>query len=209
MSAFKKYTIKGKFTDRVYGGIPADPEKVEAFLTVKGMLPDDIESADRMIRKSQELNTFEGRERNVTNIFPNDENGLYLNDYQLIGAIKDALYVQKSITNFRVKIQRGVRVNPRKIYLYKNNEYVKKADGIEQNVTHAEYMGRPVSSLTKTAYIEQPEFKFSYLVAKERGKPIIDNEVMRGILDHIEVTGIGARRSLGNGRSVLEIVSDE
>lgn len=203
---FEKYKVRGKFVDKVLGGLPANPELVETFLTLKGVEATDLESAQKIIETAQGLTTYSIAERNTTNIFGKDAKGLFLGSYQILGALKEAMSMQKSITNWRSKLQRGVRVVPSQIYLTRDEKPIEKADGVIQHVVHTTNMGQPTSSLRKSEYVDGPDFEFEVLVARERGTPIMSKDVLKDLLAQIEVTGIGASRGMGFGTSKLNLV---
>ncbi|OPX65636.1 MAG: hypothetical protein A4E30_00307 [Methanomassiliicoccales archaeon PtaB.Bin215] len=201
--AFVKYKIKAKFVDRLMGGLPGNPELVDVFLAQKKLLPGEKESAERMLNISQNMATVEGVEEIMSNIFARDEIGLYLNAYQLSAALKEAAYVQKSV--WPTAMKRGVRVLPSKLYLKRDGAYIEKPDGEEQFVSHLEEVrtGRPYSAIKKVEFLNQPEFEAEIWVANVTGKgapkPLINEETMRLLLDHVQMAGIGAMRSMGFG----------
>ena len=197
---FEKYKIGGDFIDRVIGGLPANPELVETFLTVKGVDAQTLNSAQKMMETAQSLSSFEGADRNSSNIFPKDEKGLFLNAYQIRANLKDAMTIQKSITSWRQKFQLGIRAMPNRIYLMRNGEHLTKADGVMQSVVHTEYMGKPMASLNKSEYIDRPSFECEIWVGKERGKPVLNEDKMYELLQHAGVIGLGAKRTMGYGQ---------
>lgn len=205
MSVWTEYEIEGKFVDEVRGGLPADPKLVEVFLAGKGLDAENMEDAQRILDVAQKRMTMGGVEESMMNIFPQDDEGLFLRGYQIHGALKEAMSIQKSITSWRQKLARGVRVIPDRIYLTRNGEKVNEVDGVDTSVVHSEHMGRPVSSLRKVELLRKVEFSCKILVANEKGKPIISEDKLRNLLEHIEYSGIGAQRSMGYGRCELQL----
>lgn len=206
---FIKYKIKGTFTDKVCGGLPADPNMIETHLALKGITPDTIEAADMLIRTTQRLSTYEGIVDKSTNLLGKDDVGVFLNGYQFMAGLRESMSVQKSITSWRSKMQRGVRVMPQKVYLMRDGIPLKQADGTIQTVVHAEDIrGKPQTSLKRTEYVEKADFEFEVWVAKEKGTPILSTKVLRNLLSHCEVTGFGALHTMGYGQCELSIVSE-
>jgi len=199
------YSIRVRFRDRVMGGIPADPEILEGHLARKGLSPVEQETANKMLEKTAEMTTVEGATSVSTNIFYIDDRGIFLNDYQVIGCLKEAMQTQKLITSWRSKIQNGVRVRPSKIYLMRNGSPIQEWDGFEQTPVHTEYMGRPMTSIKRMAYIENPVFDADIWVVKDNSKkgegtPIISETNMRMLLQQMEEIGLGAMRRMGYGK---------
>lgn len=208
---FEVYRFRGKFRTSVIGGIPADPEILEGHMLRKGKTAQEIETALAMLEKTVELNTVEGATAVSTNVFYGDEKGIFINDYQIIGMLKEVMQIQKSITSWRNKIQNGVRVSPQNIYLMREGDYIETWDGFSQSVVHSEYMGRPQSSVKKMAYINNAEFECEVWVGRDfskagGGKPIINAEIMRKLLKHAQEIGLGAMRRMGNGKFDAEWV---
>jgi len=204
---WKKYHVRGRFEERVYGGLPGNKQMVERFLTIKGVNAESFEAAQKMIETSQKLSTYEGAEESVTGIFGKDAVGVFLSDYQINAAIRKAMQMMQPITNWRQKAAYGIRVMPKRIYLKRNGESIRHEDGFEQGVVHTEYMGKPVSSLKKTGYVESPDFEFTIYVTiskKDKG-PLLDETTVKRILEQIELQGIGAMHSMGKGQCTLEL----
>jgi len=206
-----KYKVKGIFVDKVYGGIPADPEVIEGFLaSKKNLSKEEKEAAKSIIEKTQDLQTVAGQIDKVSNIFNTDETGVFLNNYQIMGALKESMSIQKSVTSWRAKMQRGVRVMPPFIYLYRDGKILKDLDGFEQKVVHSEdKFGAPVTSLKRVAFIVKPSFEFEVWVGNDKEGPIMSAKVLKSLLEHIEVTGIGAMHSMGMGQCKLTLVEPE
>jgi len=194
------YQIKGKFREYVYGGVPADPNILEGHLARKGLTMTDMETAKEMHEKTLELETVEGQLSATTNVFYADDEGVYLCDYQFIGALKEAAARTGYLTAWRSKIQNGVRVHPARIHLTRDGETIKQFDGYEQSVVHTEIRGIPVTSIKRMAYIDQPEFEFEIWVVKNGGKPLIDELAMTKLIAVSRELGIGAMRRMGKGK---------
>lgn len=209
MEVWTKYKVKGKFLDKVFGGIPSDPEVVEGFIsTKKGLSKEEKESAKDIIKKSQELNTVCGAISKMSNIFNVDETGIYLNNYQFMAALKEAMSIQKSITSWRSKMQRGVRVMPVRVYLIRDGKHITNPDGFEQRVVHSEVMGSPVTSLKRIAFINEPEFEFEVWSANDKESAVLSHKALSNLLEQIEVTGIGSMHSMGMGMCELKLAEE-
>jgi hypothetical protein len=114
--------------------------------------------------------------------------------------------MMQPITNWRRKAAYGIRVLPSRIYLMRNGSPVTKEDGFEQRVIHTEYMGKPMSSLKKTGYAVSPDFEFDICVTNSKKGPLLDEQTIRNILEQMEIQGIGAMHSMGEGMCALELV---
>lgn len=195
------YKVKGEFRDKVLGGIAADEKLLESSLIRKGLEPIEIETQKRLLEKTMEIETVEGATKQSTSLFFIDENGVMLRNYQLMGALKEAMGVQKAITMWRYKMQNGVRVAPQNIYLTdaKGNP-IYKFDGFLQTPIHVDNKGIPQTSIKNVAYVTKPHFEFEVWIAKERGKAIIDRNTLEGLLAQSQELGIGAMRRMGYGQ---------
>jgi len=203
---WRKYKIHGKFLNEVLGGLPKNENLTKTFLaTKKGLTAETLNVAEEMIRESQELATVEKQMEKSTNIFPRDENGLYLNGYQMMGALKEAMSIQRSITMWRSKIQNGVRVLPDRIYLTKNGTPITSNGDFIESVVHADTPQGPISGLCQTEILQgSPEFECELWVGKQRGVPIISDKILKNLLEHIEITGVGAKRRMCYGMLKLD-----
>ncbi|MDD3494198.1 MAG: hypothetical protein PHI12_11075 [Dehalococcoidales bacterium] len=213
MEVWKKYGIEVQFLDEVRGGLPMSEDLVEKFFLEKGLSPQERAKAEQALRESQEQSeipeAMEEMEK-VINIFAKDNIGLYLNGYQVRAALAEAMSIQKSITSWRQKLQRGVRVLPNRLYLRREGAVVKEADGMDSMVVHVPYMGRTISGLKLVEFVVRPSFTCDIYVAMTgRGKdrsPIIDRKTLRDLLDLVEISGIGAMRSMGYGMCKITIL---
>jgi len=200
------YNIRGRFREYVYGGVPADPQILEGHLARKGLVMTQMETAKEMHEKTMELETVEGQLQSTTNVFYADDIGVYLCDYQLIGAVKEATARTGYLPAWRSKIQNGLRVEPAKIYLKRDGQVIKSFDGYEQSVIHTEIRGSPITSIKRMAYIDRPEFEASIWVVKNGGRPLIDEITMTKVLAISQELGLGAMRRMGKGKWDAEYI---
>ena len=102
-----------------------------------------------------------------------------------------------------------MRVLPARIYLQRDGKNIKGADGVEQSVFHGEFKGNPMTSLKKSEYIEGASFACTVYFVNETVKknlqPIVSKEEFEALLGVIQLTGIGARRALGNGMATITL----
>jgi len=202
------YKIVGKFRDQIMGGVPAKEDILTQHLARKGATRDQIQRQLAQLKETMSCDHRENEENRQidasTNIFFSDAHGVYIMNYQIQAALKEALSIQKSITSWRMKVQNGVRVNPDQIYLLRDGAPVKTWDDFVENPVHTTYMGSPMTCIRRTAFIRKPMFQATIRVAKSKEGPIIDEDTLAHLFRQINETGVGAMRHMGFGALDIE-----
>lgn len=102
----------------------------------------------------QELASLPEELERQTTVFPKDENGLFIWDYQVRGMFKELLKILcelgdiTTITKFGASrvVDNQIFIRERKIYFKRNGEYVKKADGVcERSLRAVTMQGERIS----------------------------------------------------------------
>lgn len=167
-------------------------------------LPDDVE-ADT-VPQVDESRGWTG--------FHENENGLFLYDYAVKGALKEAGNVLKDqigIKALRSKIDNYVFVFPRKVYILdeETNEAIKKPDGIFERPLRAQTMQGPRVSLVRSDQVNAGrKLRFEIRAIEDSPIPKLE-EVLRQCMEYWELKGLGQFRNGSFGRCTFEMLEQK
>lgn len=208
---FTRYRVAATFTHWVMGGIPQKPEIIESWLRQR-VLGGDDELRTMLLKTLDDLDyeipaeaTHEeileavkqvAQQRNG-NTFRRNDQGLFLNDYQVKAMLKEA-------TNILYAGERwGTTKKGPKSYL-SERVFVdelqiplgrKEPDGTHLQIGQVSGPKGPRSTLTYVDYCEQPSITFTVSSLHD----CIDREKWIELLVLSQRLGLGALRSLGYG----------
>lgn len=228
---FVHYEVMIRFRERMYGGVPKDPNIVHAWIAKNTGFDDDQTKAmvastlrERGVEVSDDM-TYEEMTAAVkdiadkkTNGFKSDQLSLYIESRQIIAAFKESTNIlwagerwgptRKGPKSF---VAERVYIPATKIRLLKPDgvTFYTAPDGVDTNVVHLNGPSGPVSAFTLTEYVDGAIIKFQ--IKALRGQLEVERFVK--LFLHIGENGIGAARSQGRGKndviSFEEIGEDE
>jgi hypothetical protein len=217
-SMWQRYAGRLQFRDRIYGGIPKNEHIFESWQRAKQNkvpayepTPEERErlglvSAAEMTERMQaedladvgELDEdFEAGET----VFRRDDTGLYLRDFMLKGALKEATqrlgYYQALKRNadgmgLRSHVQTGLYVIPRKLYLLRDDKPITEPDGSDEAQGRVPTPKGPKSILRKSEYVEHAVVEFQIKMLPFKGFGL--KELTR-VFELVGEIGCGAWRS--------------
>lgn len=133
--------------------------------------------------------------------FMQDEHGLYILNYMILGFLRDAgstLKESLKIKQLKSKLENFVFVTPRKIRFERNSEFLKKCDGVLERPLRAMTAQGPRVTLARSDSVNAGtvlKFQISLLEHKE-----IKVETIRSILEYGELKGLGQFRGGSYGQ---------
>ena len=196
----ERIDVKLNFLSPILGSLPADPALLTKFIASKAPSPWQATEEEDVAKDREEEYTSD---RGLT-VFATDEKGLFLYDYHIKGFLKEAGNVLKDtedikIKNLRSKIDNYVFIQPRRIYLCREEgSYIQEEDEIFERPLRAQTMKGPRVSLVASEKIDLPiicHFEIEILENKE-----VTWEVIQKLLDYGQYKGLGQWRNGGWGR---------
>ncbi len=222
---WNEHKLKITFNEWVVGGIPRNDELVGTWLSSRKA------SEARLTKLKEEgpVATLEELEKDVRDKvdmvteteavwtgFKKDDNGLYLQPYQIKAHLKDSARVLSAkgdkesgkpviqIQAFRSKMADRVYIGPPIIYLTRDGKYLEKPDGYWEHPVHVVTPRGPRSALKRNDYVEYAEMQ---LVIKVLGDGMITRSHLDMMLEYGSVHGMMAERGLGHGQYEWEWLS--
>jgi len=188
------YEVELKFRNRLYGGVPKNPDALRSFLESSG-LPKELEE-----EYEEEAGASEEVEKNHTG-FREDENGIFIRDFQIKALLKETASVLGITTSKRGSkaiLQHGLFVKPDRIYLLDEGGSPKKApDGNEVMVGKVRGPSGTRSVVTIADYVEKAIIRFQIWLLK--GGKFAEEDLYKCLLLGQE-DGLGSRRSFEAGK---------
>jgi len=178
--------VKIKLATEMLGTVTKDPDVYKTYIESKK--PEGV--------AEEEYLTVEKIEEKGWTGFHHDENGLFIYEYMIKGFLKAAGNVLKDIVKIkalRSKIDDYVFIAPRRIYL---GQY--QPDGFIERPLRAMTMQGPRVTLARSDYVcagKEIGFEIKLIPHKE-----INEEVIKTLLAHGELMGLGQFRNGGYGR---------
>jgi len=211
---FARYRARLSFRDKLLGGIPKDPNLIEAWLRAKAGIDDREELRRVMLQTVAEVGPTRPTDGQVDGIKPPEhlaaklttgfkvgEHGLYIEARQVKALLKECTNIlfggerwgptRKGPKSF---LAERVFVEPERLYVG-----VMQPSGLELVVGHHNGPTGPQSTLGYHEYVLQPDLEFSLLVLRD----VITPAQWVDLWMLAEQIGLGAVRSQGYGRFQL------
>jgi hypothetical protein len=215
---FTRYRVTITFVGKVMGGVPQKPELIESWLRQR-ILGGDEELRITLLKTLEDLEievpADASREEIIEaakkiaatrngNTFRRDDQGLFLADYQIKAAMKEATAIVFPGGQSKEANKWGVtRKAPRsflaeRVFIDEERIHLGRSepDGTHMQVGHVTGPQGPRSTLTYYDYCERPECSFTVSSLQDAIKP----EHWRDILLAAQRLGIGAMRSMSYGQ---------
>lgn len=201
-----RYSLKITLTEPLLASSPADPDVYKKF--IQGKIDAENE------KKGDEVETLPAGEQEKTgwSVFHEDENGLFMFDYQVRGFIKSAAEAvtgnkgTEGLVAYKSKIDKWLFVTPRRIY-YRAPEgaHITEKHGVLERPLRAMTMQGPRVSLKRSDLIKPG----SYIEATINVLPLGDSSFMKERLEdwfwYGQWQGLGEWRSGSYGRFQFEL----
>jgi hypothetical protein len=228
MGFFDDYAVKNglwtfydahiRFTNRVMGGTPNNPDIIKGWLAAKAGVTDEQELLHMTAETLQQLG-YEVtpdmpmdqikeamgliEERAHTNAFKRDNTGLYLEDRVAKAMLREAINIlyagkrwgvtKKGPKSFFVE---RVFVSPARIHLTRDGAPISEADGTQLFIGHTDGPSGRQSNLTRYEYVERPEMRIRLAVLRDE----IEADVWPEVWLLGERNGLGSLRSQSAGQ---------
>ncbi len=216
---YDRYTVELSFRDKIYGGIPKDPEVMLSWLVSRAKITK--EEAKEMAAKiaEQVKSDPDAVEKGVTT-FKRDVNGLYIEERQVKAMLREAAQTTGFLSKYGIRevIAHGVFTGPDKtgkIHLLKDGKKVLEEDDYEERALHVMTFKGPRDALKRGMYVVKPQVAFELKVIKPIFKPKpktedakapkkspshIEEDTLRTLFQVAQEIGLGADRSQGEGK---------
>ena len=211
MSVYKMFEVRCSVRNRLVANFPEDPEALKYVvkrIAKEEKLTKDQEEALRAELVEAHAETMEaiGEEaESQRNIFLRDDNGIYITPRQVKGWLKE-IFRMAGVRGYREMINHGVFVEPNRIYLMRNGEPIKKADGEHISPIQVITPRGMRSSVKVCEVINAPcEFSFKLKVFDKVAKKLFDEEGLELIKTLGGDIGFLGDRSLQEGQVDVEI----
>lgn len=201
----ERIDVKLNFLSPILGSLPADPALLTKFIASKAPAP-WMETEEEDVAKDREEEYTS--DRGLT-VFACDDQGMFFYDYHIKGFIKEAGNVLKEVVgikNLRSKINNYVFIQPRRIYLCREDgSIIQEEDEIFERPLRAQTMRGPRVSLVASEKVNPPivcRFTIEIIENKE-----VNWKVVQKLLDYGKFKGLGQWRNGGWGRFEWERVN--
>ena len=193
--------IKLTLTEDMLATRPADDEVFDSYVATKA--PDDD-------KRKEELGTLESVEERGTTVFPRDENGAFLWDYQIKGFLKEGGDIMRQALGggkgskwgaIKKKMDNMAFVLPRRVYIQGMNG---DAEFCQRPLRAQTMQGERISLARSEVAPEGCVREFE--IDRPLGDKIITDEMLGLILDYGKHKGLGQWRNSGKGRFSWEKV---
>jgi hypothetical protein len=222
---WRRFSVRFDFLTRVCGGVPADPDMVEAWLKARApkVRPPQSKSIDQIAEEVfATLPTEPDEEEQQTlNCFQRVDGVLQFGYRTIRGHIKElagtlsALYVGKieKEKSFAVKVKNGVYYPPESIWIplrrTATGAPVTEPDGTYQKAVHIMTHQGPRSALKTIEYVEGASMEFTLLVLNNtQGKLVVSEMDLKTLFEYGGVHGFGPERGDGQGKYVATITAE-
>ena len=204
---WKNYAVSLRVLNKIYGGIPKNPELIEGFLRGKGVPPTvALEMAPKIAADMDPAGAEAARTAEAMwTGFKSDDKGIFIETRQIKAMLKEAAGESEMWKDIRgLKSRLGGAMFPKgeggpdsaRIYLYSDGKPLTQPDGFEDTVGHVTGPMGPRSILKRKDYAEGVEIKFTLKV----GGKTVTEPVLRDLFEFASELGIGADRSQENGK---------
>lgn len=202
---------------RVVGGTPTDPNMIQNWLKV-GMPNVTEEERAKLAETTIEAvkDTVDEAAGKMWTTFKRDEQGIYIEGRQLKAAFKEAANILREalqkqekkgdakksrFTALRAKLAESLFVEDERIYFVdtKTGEKVKEPSGTEERAINVMTAQGPRTALKRVDFVNPENIE---LRAKVRylDAGIVDEDLVRTLIEFMGWNGLGADRSMGSGQ---------
>lgn len=207
------YEVELRVLDRLYGGMPKDPNLIDGFLAGKGLPPmvakPIAKKAKKEIDKSLPDDKPDGEniERSWT-CFKKDKKGLYIETRQVKAMLKEACSASelwKQVSGLRSRIgdtlfPKGEGVDGTKIYLLTADGSVyREPSGFEQNPARVKGPQGERSIIKIKDYVDAPVVRFDLKVGGSK----VNKKILDYLFEYGTEIGLGADRTCERGKFVV------
>ena len=212
--AWRYYKVRLRILNRLYGGLPGNPDLIAGFLQGKGKSPEDIAKLAPQIAAELPKQSEDRSEEGILTVFKRDaENTPFIETRQIKAMMKESVSASqmwRRATLFGLRSRIGDNIFPKgeggddltQIYLYREGKKLTQPDGKQPSVGHVRTAMGEKSILKVSEYVEKAEIQFDLKVMGDMVTPVVLTE----ILAYGEELGLGANRSTEAGKfKVLEI----
>lgn len=203
--------VRMQFTEPVLGLSSGNREIQEEFIASKAPMQTMSEEEIAAVPLQETI-------EKASTVFPKDDHGLFMWDYQLKGMFKEVLTALielgdlKTVSKWAIKgaVDNFVFVEPRRCYLKKADGTVyQKPDGSLQRPLRADTMQGPRIALARSEQLNPGavlEFTVKLLTGtNEKSKKMLTAENLKDGLTYGAMRGFGQWRSGGFGRHELTV----
>ncbi len=211
MSVFKTYVVRCEVRKRLIANFPENPELLK-YVVMKEQKKEKLTDQEaEKLKQELEVSLAETLEIQDTkmigmrNVFLKDEKGLYLTPRNVKGWLKEILKTL-GVRGYREAVNHGVFVHPDRIYLRRNGEVLKKADG--EVVIPIQVIGPrgPRSSVKVSEVVNKPcHFEFTLKIVDRISRGLLTKEVMQKVAELGGEVGFLGDRSLQEGQCDVSI----
>lgn len=207
---FEKYDVELQFVGKLYGGCPKAPAVIQAWLATR--FKESKKDLEDVVEKTKSEIAEETEEKAWVGFKSDKKNGIFVEPRQLKAMFKETantLGITKGKGSYARKqvLQHGFFVtgydeDPQKIYVKKNGQCLKEADGVDEKAIQVMTMRGQRSCLKKSDYIEGGTIKFgikSIIPRELKGSQFKESDI-RDCLELGQESGIGANRTQESGK---------
>jgi hypothetical protein len=211
---YDEYLVKLKVRERLYGGYPANPEVMKAWIAKQS--EHDDATTDAQVAEAQEAVAAVDaakKEEATWTVFPTDDKGIYLPARCAKAMFKESctmLGIAKAKRGSKQVLQHGFEVKALdggdRIRFMRDGKVVAKEDGNIERPIHVNTMQGPRSALKRSDYVDGVEVEFKVWVFGTHAAETrhIGEQEIRDMLTFAQENGLGADRSQGNGKFDVE-----
>lgn len=195
---FEIYSVKLRLLEPMLGTVPKDPEVYARYIASKAPSP-DVAAEENEAEKSRE-----DVEKGGWTGFHQDQDGLFIYNYMILGFMKEAgntLKEQLGIKNLRSKIDQHVFIEPRRIHI------ADKPSGVLERPLRAMTMQGPRVTVVRSDYVDEG-MEIAFTIRLLKNKEIMAN-VLREVLEFGRLKGLGQFRNGSYGQfEVVEMTAE-
>ncbi len=214
VSLWEKWEVEFQMRDRLYGGIPKNPDVMSSWIKVGTGLSDSV--LDEAVERIKATDPTAVTVANIDQIaekgwtgFKSDTNGLFVEHRQVKAMLKEAANILRDVLGikaFRSKIaeliflEGDTQFGEGRIHLDRLTP-----DGFEERPVHAMTPSGPITALKRVDYVDTPTIQFTLKILH---KPVLDQDKKKWwakdflpvLFEYASENGFGADRSQEKGK---------
>ncbi len=215
---WKRYAVTLSIRNKVTGGIPTNPDLIKGWLQANMPLVAEEEKAKLAEKTLAELPAaVEDKAEAMWNTFKEDADGIYFEGRNVksmfkecanilrekliasekAGKAPDAKEKKSRFTNLKSRLAERLFVEDDKIRFVRDGKPLLEVDGDEERAIHVMTAQGPRTALKRCDFVNGPvELSFTIRVMDDG---VVDEDLVRVLLDFAGWNGLGAERSQGSG----------